>query len=389
MSPMKKFLPLIFVAWSLGLASAEEHPYKISPELDQAIQKGLHDLYNFEFESSLRTFESIKKHEVDHPMVAFGVASAHWWRVSTLVLETDAESSKELLVAINRCIEVSEKKIKNGDTTGEGHLVLGGALGLMGRWQAANREWTGAYFKGKKAYKHLVKALEINPGLLDANMGKGIFDYYIATLPALVRVLAFIGMGGDPEVGIEELAVAAEKGIYSRTPSSLFLADIYSDRKKPEKSIPILQKLRVEYPRSFFIHMVQIIALYNAPNVEALRFEAGIFQDKVAGKIYPEEAVTPGHFAMGVAHFKNREWVEAEKHFLNAAQSTDLKSPWRTWGQLYFGYVCDAQDRRDEATAAYKDVLKMSRRWTSHDNAKKYLKSPFKGTDEELKKLNL
>ena len=65
-----------------------------------------------------------------------------------------------------------------------------------------------------------MKALEINPRLVDANMGKGIFDYYVATLPSIVRVLAFIGMGGDKNVGLQELTIAATEGTYSRTAST-------------------------------------------------------------------------------------------------------------------------------------------------------------------------
>lgn len=285
---------------------------------------------------------------------------------------------------------MSQNKIKQGDTTGEGYLTLGGALGLLGRWQATNQEWSGAYFKGKKAYKYLVKALDVNPQLLDANMGKGIFDYYVATLPSIVRVLAFIGMGGDKNVGLKELTVAATEGTYSRTASTLFLVDIYSNAEgTPEKGLPLLESLRKDYPKSFFIHMVHLIALYNAAQLDALRNEALAYQEKLKDGSYGHEAVAPGDFGLGMSYFKTREWAEAEKHFLKAAESPDLKNPWRTWGRLYYGYVRDAQGHRDDAVAAYKDVLKESRRWGSHDNAKAHLKNPFKGTDEELKKLVL
>ena len=66
-------------------------------------------------------------------------------------------------------------------------------------------------------------------------MGLGIFDYFAATLPAIVRVLSALGKSGDPKVGLTELQEAAEKGIYSRTPSQLFLTQIYTEMEgKPE-----------------------------------------------------------------------------------------------------------------------------------------------------------
>jgi tetratricopeptide (TPR) repeat protein len=312
------------------------------------------------------------------------VVTRHQWA------EADQEASKAFLESINHCIEVSQKRIKDGDTTGEGYLTLGGALGLYGRWQATNQEWLGAYFKGKKAYKYLVKALEVNPQLLDANMGKGIFDYYVATLPSVVRVLAFLGMGGDKNVGLKELTVAATQGIYSRTASTLFLVDIYSNAEgTPEKGLPLLESVRKDHPKSFFIHMVELIALYNAARIDDLKKEALAYQENIKNGLYGPEAVAPGDFGLGMSYFRARDWVEAEKYFRRAAESPDLKNPWRTWGRLFYGYVRDAQGNRDDAVAAYKDVLKQTRRWGSHENAKLRLKKPFQGSDEDLKKLIL
>ncbi len=386
---MKKLLAIALLSALHSFSWADDNPYKISADLDKTIQAGLHELYNFDFDKSLRIFESVKEHEADHPMVAFGIASATWWKITTSVLETDPEASKPFLDAVKHCIDVSEAKIKKGDTTGEAHLTLGGALGLLGRWQAANREWSGAYFKGKKAYKHLVKALEINPQMLDANMGKGIFDYYVATLPSFVRVLAFLGMGGNPQIGIEELRVAATNGTYSRPASTLFLVDIYANEKEFEKGLPFLESLRQDYPKSYFIHMVHLIALYNSNQPDNLRREALVFQEKLKDGMYDASAAVPGGFALGMTHLKSKEWTEAEKHFKNAADSQDPKNPWRTWGLLFYGYTRDAQKDRDGAVKAYKEVLTQTRRWGSHDSAKTRLKKPFTGSDEDLKELVL
>jgi tetratricopeptide (TPR) repeat protein len=387
---MKKYLSALLILVSVTAHAADENPFKISPELDKTIKAGLHELYNFDFDKSLKIFASVKDQEEEHPMIAFGAASANWWRVTTSVLETDKEASKEFLESINHCIDVSQRKIKKGDATGEGYLTLGGALGLLGRWQATNQEWTGAYFKGKKAYKNLVKALEVNPQMLDANMGKGIFDYYVATLPSVVRVLAFIGMGGDKNIGLQELTVAATQGTYSRTASTLFLVDIYSNAEgTPEKGLPLLEDLRKDYPKSFFIHMVEMIALYNAGRLDDLRTQALAYQEKVKDGTYGFQAVAPGFFALGISHLKKKEWNEAENYFKQSFEVNDPSNPWRTWSRLYYGYCLDAQGRRDEALKAYKEVLAQTRRWGSHDNAKARLKKPFSGSDEDLKKLVL
>ncbi len=367
-----------------------DHPFQISENLDEAIKQGLGELYTFNFDKSVAIFSAIEDSEAEHPMVAFGMVSTHWWRISSLVLEADAKESKPFLEAVNRCIKVSEAKIKKGDPTGEGHLVLGGALGMLGRWQATNGQWMNAYWSGKKAYKYLSKALTINPRMIDANMGKGIFDYYVATLPAMVRVLAFIGMGGNPDVGIQELENAASNGTYARTPSKLFLMQIYMEQQNnPEKALVVLKDLREEYPKSPFMHMMQIIALYNAGQLDNLKSETESFHAKIATKNYSNDFLAQATFAEGLPAFKTQQWKEAKVSFEKAFEAGQDTDPWKTWAALYAGFCNDVLGERDLAKARYRWVLDHLRRWGSHDLAKKRLKEAFAGTPEDLKKLAL
>lgn len=367
----------------------KDFPYNVPADLDTVIRSGLHELYNLRFKKALEIFETVKDQADAHPMVAFGIASTHWWRLSVFVLENDPEESRDFLRTVDWCIDVSKEKIRRGDPTGEAHLTLGGALGLKGRWEATNRKWVSAYFKGKSAHAYLTKALKINPGLADAKMGLGIFDYFVATLPAVIRVLAFLGRGGDPKVGIQELQEAAEHGIYARTPAQLFLVDIYAWHEGDhEKAFKILQDLREEFPKSTFMHMLNIIALYNSGDLEKMQQEADLFLERVTNGYYDESFAVQAYFAQGAAQFKQRHWEGAVGWFERAA-NTKTKNPWATWAALYRGHALDALGKREQAVKQYRTVLDERRRWGSHDNARNSIQRPFQGTDEELKKLEL
>jgi hypothetical protein len=309
---MKKILVTVAsLILSLGLlqpSCANPNPFQITDALDKRIQDGLSHLYNLEFNEADKIFRELHDQAAEHPMVAFGKASVHWWRLSVFVLETDPIESKAFIEAVNECIQLSKKKIARGDPTGEGYLTLGGACGLLGRWQATNQEWISAYFTGKKAIKYLRKALKVNPEMKDANMGLGIFDYYVATLPAVVRVLAFLGSGGDSRVGLQELETAAHQGTYATTPSKLFLVDLYSNQEnKPEKAFELLGSLRKEYPVSPFIHMLHIITAYNNNRIELLEEQVKSYEQFVASGTYRPEFTTNSHFVTRMLHFKSRE----------------------------------------------------------------------------------
>lgn len=382
------------VALALLVASthslAAGNPFDVSSDLDQSLRSGLHALYNLDFDGATAVFDSIEKQAPDHPMVAFGKASIYWWYLSVYVLESDEKESEPFLKAVEECIRYSREKIDRGDPTGEAYMTLGGAYGLLGRWQATNQKWVSAYFTGKKAIRYLRKSLKINPNMNDAYMGLGIFDYYVATLPSVVRVLAFLGTGGDSQVGLNELETAATKGTYAQTPAKLFLTDLYSNQEnKPEKAFEILANLRQEYPTSPFVHMMRVITLYNHNRMEEMRKEVQSYLDRVEKGVYRKEFSTNGHFAAGMVHFKVRNWTEAIKEFDLAIQNGTIKNPFLSWSELYKGFALDAMGRRVDAVKQYEEVLREIRRWGSHESAKRHLSKPFEGTDAQLEKIRL
>jgi len=281
---------------------------QIPVNLDETIKRGFNQIYHLKFAKAIQTFESIQDQSEEHPLVAFALASAHWWRLSIYVLETDKEESQAFLDAAKKGVLLCRTIIKQGDPTGEAHLAMGGILGIWGRWELTNRHWLSAYFKGKKAYKYLTKALKINPDLNDAYMGIGMFDYYVAKLSGFVRVLAFRGMGKDPQKGLDELHKAAEKSIYARTPSNLFLVEIYSTQEdRPDIALQILEILRKDSPRSPYLHMLHVGALYNYGSLEELQAVSKDCLEHVKQKFYGEEFETSGNFALGITYFKNKK----------------------------------------------------------------------------------
>jgi tetratricopeptide (TPR) repeat protein len=307
-----------------------------------------------------------------------------------LVLETDEKESKPFLDAVDECVKLSEKKIASGDKTGEGYMTLGGVLGLKGRWLATNQQWLSAYFTGKKAIKYLRKAIKVNPEMKDANMGLGMFDYYVAALPSVVRVLAFLGSNNNPQVGLDELTVAANEGTYGRTPSKLFLTEIYSNpENKPEKALPILLALKQEYPMSPFMHTLQMILYYNMGKIDEMTAENKTFMERVQAGQYAASLKTQGLFFSALVPFKLKVWADAVTGFDAALAAGTERDPFYVWSQLYRGYALDVMGKRDEAKEMYKKVLSETRRWGSHDAAKKYLDKPFTADDPILKKLVL
>src|SRR4029077_8338363 len=67
---------------------------------------------------------------------------------------------------------------------------------------------------GVEARKHLLRCLELDPGMADAYLGLGLYNYYVDTLSAMAKILRFfMGIpGGDKREGLRQLEIASTKG---------------------------------------------------------------------------------------------------------------------------------------------------------------------------------
>ena len=383
-------LSFVFLLITAGNSFADSNPYQIDDATDAPLRAGFHELYDLDFEKARAAFDSIQDKAEEHPLVALGAATVPWWRMSVDVTEGDPAESRLFLEAANRCIKFSIAKIKSGDSTGEAHLTLGSIYALLARWEAANRHWMAVYHYEKKARVSLKKALETNPGAVDANMALGIFDYTLSTLPKVVRVFSGAHGTENPSQGLRELKIAADNGIYLRMPATFFLVSTYSeDLKEPFTSVDILSQLRLEYPRSPFVDLMMFTALYNENCPVEMSVEAGDYAARVESGFYRPEFAAQADFFRALILFKSQDWLEAQKKFDIAVEEAYKNSPFKIWATLYEGYALDILGRREEALVNYRLVLHERPRWKSHEYAEKRMKRPFQATDPEVATLLL
>lgn len=368
---------------------AASNPYGISEEMDLGLKTGFRQLFNFEFDEARKTFAALEPQPKEQPMAALAEVVRLWWEISSDVMEGDAQASKPFLEAAARCLKLSNEAIDKGDPRGLAHLCMGTTLGLMSRWSAANRSWVPAYLRGNKASNYLEKALSKNKKATDAYMCLGTFNY------ARELIMNRSGTGakdvddvGKLSVGLEQLRKAYDSATYFRQASGMMLAGLLTN-DSPEMALPLLKELRGELPKSGVVHMVTVIALYNAGDLATMEVESIDLAAKADAGDYPSMFKARGQFALGLVEFRKKEWKKAADLFGNATIVGDARNPYVAWGHLYKGYALDAQGLRKKAKEEYHVVLKLPRRYASHDHAKERLVKPFRPTDSEMKKLEL
>jgi tetratricopeptide (TPR) repeat protein len=255
----------LFLSGVCGVGNAMAQPSQ--DEDDRAYGRhGLDLMMDGDLEGAIRVFKEIQKKDPQSPVGYLLEADAVWWRIyystanlvdpdvfaATDLPSTPYDAHFEDLLTIT--IAKSQGRIESDQEVARGYLYQGMAYALRARLTGLRDKDLPTARAGKKMRTLLLKALELDPNLTDAYLGVGIYNYFVDTLSAIVKILRwFIGLPGGSRVeGLKQMQLAAEKGDLARTEAKFYLAKDYSrqNERQFERSMQLFRELEREYPRN-------------------------------------------------------------------------------------------------------------------------------------------
>ncbi len=178
----------------------------------------------------------------------------HYWQYT--YLNPDHKTLKEFKSLLYKTKAIAEKGLDQDNIVTL--FVLGSAYGNIGLYHANTNNWFRAWWYGRKGIKYVEKVIEKEPGYSNAYFLLGMYNYYAATLPKVIKSLSFLlgGAEGDREKGIEQLILASSKGEL-KGDAKTFLADsVYFYEKNYEAALALLKKLTAEYPNNHYLSLI-------------------------------------------------------------------------------------------------------------------------------------
>lgn len=360
--------------------SASTRPFTLSPGADYRYDRGIAYMYRLEFDKAQREFEDIVRIDSSSPAGYFALAALSWWRYSQ---NFDVQGSfrsvqKNFLANAERTIELSEKMIKEGRDLDQAYFFMGSAYGLEGRWYAVQKSWWKAYTHGRKGRKYLKKCVETNPAVYDAYLGLGIFDYYTATLPGTLGLVAKLFVGGDRKRGIEYVKLAKEHGRFFKVEARLFLIEIYAVHEHDFKdAYAETAGLRAMDPTNMLYRMGEIMTHMEAKDWDGVLAESESFLE--AWRAKPQQGLAQQlamiYLSGGDALLAMKRYEEAAGWFTTGIERTAFPDKgWVTYCYLRRAQTLDLLGRRGEALPDYRTVLERPNFWDSRKYAKAGLK---------------
>jgi len=248
------------------VALASPSPQTPDSRHREIARRGLDLLMNGDPDGAIEVFYEIRRDDPQSPLGYLLEADATWWKiffatgnlidpdvfdvVSAPTTPYDSHFESLIHAAINK----SEARIRAGQDVARNYLYEGMAYALEARLMGLRGKGLPTARAGKKMRGLLLKALELDPQLTDAYLGVGIYNYFVDTLPTIVKILKFfIGLpSGSRELGLDQLQRAADHGELTRGEAGFYLAKDFSrgNERQYAKSLELFEKLRQEYPRN-------------------------------------------------------------------------------------------------------------------------------------------
>ena len=260
------------VCTSAVLNAQATAPVRVAPGSDAADRRravhGLDLLLDGDIDGAAQIFRQIQVEDPQSPLGYLLEADAVWWTIyfsTANLFDVDVFAATDLPTTpydahfddlVDLAIRKSEARIRAHEDLARSYLYEGMAYALRARLTGLRDRDLPTARSGKKMRALLLKSLELDPSLTDAYLGIGIYNYFVDTLSAVVKILAFFIRlpGGSRIDGVRQMQLAADKGELTSEEAKFFLAKDYTrgNEKQYAKSMQLFQHLHHRYPDNPF-----------------------------------------------------------------------------------------------------------------------------------------
>jgi tetratricopeptide (TPR) repeat protein len=309
-----------------------------------------------------------------------------------LVTLTRAEDMDDPTPALDRfltqateAIAVAESLERSRPGDAEVKLLLGLVQGTKALVDGTRKNYLAAFQALRDAQRRFQEALQLDPNLIDAHYGIGLYQYALGHLPGLLKPLVSIVLPpGDPAHGLEELTRVAEQGTYLKMTARVALLELFvGQERRYAEALRLGQDLLQRYPGNpdlYFSTAYAASELGRFP--EALGIARRVAQNMADSRPqFGAELAARYNQLMGKVYMDQGEYATALAFFQRAIQApTPQRYRWVVaWAWTRSGMIHDLQGEREEAVRRYRQALVVAKDGPARDKAERYLETPYRG----------
>jgi tetratricopeptide (TPR) repeat protein len=356
----------------------------------EALRREAYDAaYNLDHERAMALFGQAIAADPNDAAAYRGAASVCWLRVLFLrgtVLVEDylghLKSSADVQMPpppaaidtafhqnIDRAIALAEDEVDRRYNDAASHYSLGAALGIYASYAGTvEGRIFGAMRLARRAYSESEMALDLDPRLTAAGLVAGTYRYMVSTLPAAVRVMAYIiGFGGGKEGGLRliEQAAAGSSDIQAEAKFAQVLID--NREQRYNDAVTVIRGLEHSCPQNRLLVLEEASTLLrgNRPAEAHKVLEDGMA--RLAQDLRPRMRGEEGRwlFKRGTARLRTGRLDGAEADLKAALSAKDVPGWVLARIHVELGKLADLRGDRAAARREYQTALAITK--TSSD----------------------
>ncbi len=249
------------LAWLLLLAPlaipVRASKITLPPETPAILDK----IYSFDLDGAVEAAKRMEQERPNHPLGYLLETEALWWRIWCTSADfkygmSDArrrpklEADRHYFELAARALSLAQTQIKQNESA-EMQFYAGMAEASSARLYGLRGENRNAARSGVRGREHLLRAKALDADLADADLGLGLYDYYVDTLSSIARILRFfMGIpGGSKQEGVRLLEQAIAQGVLTTNIARFYLAlNLHRYDQQYEKALTVVGPLVDKYP---------------------------------------------------------------------------------------------------------------------------------------------
>lgn len=370
-------LVIALLAGSVGATAA--------PTAQQLARQGIDQVLNLEFEQARATFDTLEEQFHGYPLLPFLRASVDWAESEAHVGPGHDEVKKRALTHMLDSAELSKTMLKREP---DNHLWLlnqGLSKFFAARLYADMSQPIMAYRFGRGGRDDLREVIEQDPGMDDAYLALGMYEYIAGSIPRGLRWLAALfDLNGDRDKGVRYLQQATTHApvLAPEAARMMLVAAGFEPEVFPACTyLRLAQYARNRYPAnphySLALQLLYVNCGYPQRALAELRHAENSYLERFPNLAEELESI--------------RIFIYRDLGDLERIRSMKSKFPKdQDYWRLIMAQTYDIRGQRDQALAIYNDLFWKDVRGEEFetdsgppedwiiDRAKKYRKQPYK-----------
>jgi tetratricopeptide (TPR) repeat protein len=243
----------------LAVSAASIHGQTL--KMPSEARRAMETMYAGNPDEAIAVLRNLEQSQPQHPLAFLLEVEAQWWKIYCVELEVkygvvDAwkrgkkQEDENYLELVDKAIDLAQRQVANSDTA-EMHLYAGMGWALKARMHGLRGENRAVAHAGVAARSEFLRAVELDPEMIDATAGIGLYNYYVDSLPGAVKFLrVFMGIpGGNKAEGIQQMQAGIDHGVLTPVEMRFYLAkNLRNYDQQYEHAIAVAEPLVTQYP---------------------------------------------------------------------------------------------------------------------------------------------